>query len=65
VGRRANVFSIKRVSPNFIDVKNALQHPDPDVIMIEEMRSKETASIAIEASLTGHLVLSTLNTSHQ
>ncbi len=32
--------------------------------MIEEMRSKETASIAIEASLTGHLVLSTLHTNN-
>ncbi|MBK5275128.1 MAG: Flp pilus assembly complex ATPase component TadA [Desulfuromonadales bacterium] len=36
---------------------------DPDVIMVGEMRDMETASIAIEASLTGHLVLSTLHTS--
>jgi len=35
---------------------------DPDVIMIGEMRDKETADIALEASLTGHLVLSTLHT---
>jgi type II secretory ATPase GspE/PulE/Tfp pilus assembly ATPase PilB-like protein len=35
---------------------------DPDVIMIGEMRDKETADIAIEASLTGHLVMSTLHT---
>ncbi len=35
---------------------------DPDVIMIGEMRDKETAKIAIEASLTGHLVFSTLHT---
>lgn len=35
---------------------------DPDVIMIGEMRDNETASIAIEASLTGHLVFSTLHT---
>jgi len=35
---------------------------DPDVIMIGEMRDAETARIAIEASLTGHLVLSTLHT---
>ncbi len=35
---------------------------DPDIIMIGEMRDKETASLAIEASLTGHLVLSTLHT---
>lgn len=35
---------------------------DPDVIMVGEMRDEETASIGIEASLTGHLVLSTLHT---
>ena len=35
---------------------------DPDVIMIGEMRDKETAEVAVEASLTGHLVLSTLHT---
>ena len=35
---------------------------DPDVIMVGEMRDQETASIAVEASLTGHLVLSTLHT---
>jgi len=35
---------------------------DPDVIMVGEMRDSETANIAVEASLTGHLVLSTLHT---
>jgi type II secretory ATPase GspE/PulE/Tfp pilus assembly ATPase PilB-like protein len=35
---------------------------DPDVIMVGEMRDAETAKIGIEASLTGHLVLSTLHT---
>ena len=35
---------------------------DPDVIMVGEIRDKETAQIAIEAALTGHLVLSTLHT---
>ena len=35
---------------------------DPDVIMVGEMRDEETASTAVEASLTGHLVLSTLHT---
>jgi type II secretory ATPase GspE/PulE/Tfp pilus assembly ATPase PilB-like protein len=35
---------------------------DPDVIMVGEMRDQETSSIAVEASLTGHLVLSTLHT---
>jgi type II secretory ATPase GspE/PulE/Tfp pilus assembly ATPase PilB-like protein len=37
---------------------------DPDIIMIGEMRDRETASIGIEASLTGHLVLSTLHTNN-
>jgi len=35
---------------------------DPDIIMVGEMRDKETATIAMEAALTGHLVLSTLHT---
>src|SRR3990167_4309263 len=37
---------------------------DPDVIMVGEMRDKETVSLGIEASLTGHLVLSTLHTNN-
>lgn len=41
----------------------ALLRQDPDVIMIGEIRDSETASIAIKASQTGHLVLSTLHTS--
>src|SRR3989338_906613 len=36
--------------------------PDPDIIMVGEIRDKETASLAINAALTGHLVLSTLHT---
>lgn len=40
----------------------ALLRQDPDVIMIGEMRDRETASMAIEAALTGHLVFSTLHT---
>ena len=40
----------------------AFLRADPDVIMIGEMRDNETARMAIEASLTGHLVLSTLHT---
>ena len=35
---------------------------DPDVVMVGEIRDRETAQIAIEAALTGHLVLSTLHT---
>jgi general secretion pathway protein E len=44
---------------------NCLRHilrQDPDIIMIGEIRDRETAQIAIQASLTGHLVLSTLHT---
>ena len=40
----------------------AFLRADPDVIMVGEIRDKETAQMAIEASLTGHLVLSTLHT---
>ncbi|MCL2101265.1 MAG: GspE/PulE family protein, partial [Fibromonadales bacterium] len=40
----------------------AILRQDPDVIMIGEMRDKETASMAIESALTGHLVFSTLHT---
>ncbi|MBN9502506.1 MAG: hypothetical protein BGO01_13905 [Armatimonadetes bacterium 55-13] len=40
----------------------AMLRQDPDVIMVGEMRDKETATIAMEAALTGHFVLSTLHT---
>jgi len=42
-------------------LRSILRH-DPDVIMVGEMRDRETADIAIQAALTGHLVLSTLHT---
>ncbi len=42
-------------------LRNILRH-DPDVIMVGEMRDPETASIGVEAALTGHLMLSTLHT---
>ncbi|MGF1546048.1 MAG: GspE/PulE family protein [Thiotrichales bacterium] len=42
-------------------LRNILRH-DPDVIMIGEIRDQETAKIAVESALTGHLVLSTLHT---
>lgn len=42
-------------------LRNVLRH-DPDVIMVGEMRDLETASIGVEAALTGHLMLSTLHT---
>jgi len=43
-------------------LRNILRQ-DPDVIMVGEIRDKETAEVAIQASLTGHLVFSTLHTS--
>jgi type II secretory ATPase GspE/PulE/Tfp pilus assembly ATPase PilB-like protein len=47
---------------NFGVCLRALLRQDPDVIMIGEIRDQETAEIAVEASLTGHLVLATLHT---
>lgn len=46
----------------FANGLRALVRQDPDVVMVGEIRDKETASLAINASLTGHLVLSTLHT---
>jgi type II secretory ATPase GspE/PulE/Tfp pilus assembly ATPase PilB-like protein len=46
----------------FAAAMRAFLRADPDVIMVGEMRDRETAHIALEASLTGHLVLSTLHT---
>jgi type II secretory ATPase GspE/PulE/Tfp pilus assembly ATPase PilB-like protein len=52
----------QKIGLTFSTAMRAFLRADPDVIMIGEMRDKETADIAIEASLTGHLVLSTLHT---
>jgi type IV pilus assembly protein PilB len=46
----------------FNDALRSILRQDPDVIMVGEIRDGETASIAIQAALTGHLVLSTLHT---
>lgn len=46
----------------FAAALRSILRQDPDVVMIGEIRDKETATIAIEAALTGHLVLSTLHT---
>ncbi|MCP9455979.1 MAG: GspE/PulE family protein [Nitrospira sp.] len=51
-----------KIGLTFAAAMRAFLRADPDVIMIGEMRDKETADIAIEASLTGHLVFSTLHT---
>ncbi|MGH2721761.1 MAG: GspE/PulE family protein, partial [Actinomycetota bacterium] len=47
---------------NFASALRSILRSDPDVVLIGEIRDRETAQIAIEASLTGHLVLSTLHT---
>jgi len=47
---------------NFADALRHVLRQDPDIIMVGEIRDKETAEIAIRASLTGHLVFSTIHT---
>jgi type II secretory ATPase GspE/PulE/Tfp pilus assembly ATPase PilB-like protein len=51
-----------RIGFDFAAALRAFLRADPDVIMVGEMRDHETASMGIEASLTGHLVFSTLHT---
>ncbi len=59
-------FNQMQVQPdiglNFADGVRALMRQDPDIIMVGEIRDLETADMAIQAALTGHLVLSTLHT---
>ncbi|WP_295685372.1 GspE/PulE family protein [uncultured Nevskia sp.] len=59
-------FNQMQVQPNielgFAEGIRALMRQDPDIIMVGEIRDLETAEIAIQAALTGHLVLSTLHT---
>ena len=51
-----------RIDMSFARALRAILRQDPDVIMIGEIRDLETAQIAVQASLTGHLVLATLHT---
>ena len=51
-----------KIDLTFAKALRAILRQDPDVIMIGEIRDYETAQIAIQASLTGHLVLATLHT---
>jgi type II secretory ATPase GspE/PulE/Tfp pilus assembly ATPase PilB-like protein len=53
---------LPKIGFDFASALRSFLRADPDVIMVGEMRDQETASIGIEASLTGHLVLSTLHT---
>lgn len=52
----------KNIDLDFASGVRTLLRQDPDIIMVGEIRDKETADIAIQAALTGHLVLSTLHT---
>ena len=52
----------RKAGLDFVAVMRAFLRADPDIIMVGEMRDAETAGTGIEASLTGHLVMSTLHT---
>ncbi len=64
----ANIDGINQVQVNnkadmtFANALRAILRQDPDIIMIGEIRDRETAEIAVKASITGHLVVSTLHT---
>ena len=56
------VQMLPRIGLNFASAMRSFLRADPDVIMVGEMRDEETVSTGIEASLTGHMVFSTLHT---
>lgn len=64
----ANIDGINQVQTNnkadltFASALRSILRQDPDIIMIGEIRDQETASIAVQASITGHMVVSTLHT---
>ena len=58
-----NQMQVKpQIGLTFANALRSIVRQDPDVIMIGEMRDEETAAIAVQSALTGHLVLSTLHT---
>lgn len=60
---RINQTQVKpQIGLTFANGLRSLVRQDPDIIMVGEIRDKETASLAVNAALTGHLVLSTLHT---
>jgi len=60
---RINQTQVKPdIGLTFADGLRSLVRQDPDIIMVGEIRDKETANLAVNAALTGHLVLSTLHT---
>lgn len=62
VGRVTQIQVNPKTGLDFAASLRALMRHDPDIIMVGEIRDKETAEIAIHSALTGHLVLSTLHT---
>ena len=54
----------EKTGMTFASGLRAILRQDPDIIMIGEIRDKETASIAVQASITGHLVVSTMHTNN-
>ena len=52
----------KQIGLTFASALRAFLRQDPDIILVGEIRDKETANIAVEAALTGHLLISTLHT---
>ena len=61
-GHQADAGQPARRASTFAGGLRSMMRADPDVIMVGEIRDRETAQIAVEAALTGHLVLSTLHT---
>ena len=60
-----NQIQVKpQIGLTFAQVLRSVLRQDPDIIMVGEMRDLETAQIAVQAALTGHLVLSTLHTNN-
>src|SRR3546814_3671085 len=56
------IQAVAEIGYTFARALRAILRQDPDVIMIGEIRDLETAEIAVQSALTGHLVLSTLHT---
>ena len=54
----------ENIGLTFDSILKHVLRQDPDIIMVGEIRDRETAEIAVQAALTGHLVLSTLHTNH-
>ena len=65
-----NIEGVNQIQVNsdigltFANVLRSILRQDPNIILIGEIRDSETAKIAIRASITGHLVLSTLHTNN-